>query len=62
VAEGMIVHTRSALAVEARKAVLEFTLANHPLDCPVCDCAGECKLQEYYVAHSCRPSRFTEHK
>jgi NADH-quinone oxidoreductase subunit G len=46
-AEGMVVHTQSAQAKEARQGVLEFLLINHPLDCPICDQAGECELQDY---------------
>ncbi len=47
--DGMIVHTNSDKAEHARTSMLEFLLANHPLDCPVCDQAGECKLQQYYM-------------
>jgi NADH-quinone oxidoreductase subunit G len=47
--EGMVVHTDSEKARHVRAAMLEFLLANHPLDCPVCDQAGECKLQQYYM-------------
>ena len=46
VAEGMVVHTESEKAEKAQKGVLEFTLLNHPLDCPVCDKGGECPLQD----------------
>ncbi len=49
--EGMIVHTASRRVQDARAAVMEFLLANHPLDCPVCDQAGECYLQDYSVEH-----------
>jgi NADH-quinone oxidoreductase subunit G len=49
--DGMIVHTDSDRVREARAAVMEFLLANHPLDCPVCDQAGECGLQDYSVEH-----------
>jgi NADH-quinone oxidoreductase subunit G len=49
VAEGMAIQTQSAKARESQQVVLEFLLANHPLDCPVCDQAGECKLQDYYM-------------
>ncbi|HVN28056.1 MAG TPA: 2Fe-2S iron-sulfur cluster-binding protein, partial [Candidatus Binataceae bacterium] len=44
VAEGMVVNTQSAKTKAAQRAVLEFLLINHPIDCPVCDQAGECKL------------------
>ncbi len=60
--DGMEVQTSSTMALDARLSALEFILINHPLDCPVCDCAGECDLQDYYFAHSCKPSRFTEKK
>src|SRR5262245_43188193 len=49
VTEGMVVHTRSDKAEDGRRAVLEFLLANHPLDCPVCDQSGECDLQTFYL-------------
>ncbi len=60
--EGMVVKTNSEKTVDARKAVLEFILINHPLDCPVCDEAGECQLQEYAYAYSKGESRMTEEK
>jgi len=44
---GMVVKTQTPLAVDARKATMEFLLVNHPLDCPICDQAGECHLQDY---------------
>jgi NADH-quinone oxidoreductase subunit G len=47
VAEGQVVHVHSEKALEARKGVLEMLLINHPLDCPICDQAGECELQDY---------------
>ncbi len=62
VAEGMGVRTDSLLAQECRKGVLEFLLINHPLDCPICDQAGECPLQEYSVEYGRADSRFLEHK
>jgi NADH-quinone oxidoreductase subunit G len=49
--DGMVVLTASERVEEARAAVMEFLLANHPLDCPVCDQAGECGLQDYSVQH-----------
>ncbi len=61
-AEGMVVHSASEKAISARNAVMEFLLINHPLDCPICDEAGECKLQDYAYAHSVGESRFTEEK
>src|SRR2546430_1312198 len=47
VAEGMVVHTQSEQAKSARMGVLELLLINHPLDCPICDQAGECELQDF---------------
>ncbi|MFY7923016.1 MAG: 2Fe-2S iron-sulfur cluster-binding protein, partial [Gemmatimonas sp.] len=44
VTEGQVVHVHSPKALDARKGVLEFLLINHPLDCPICDQAGECEL------------------
>jgi NADH-quinone oxidoreductase subunit G len=61
-ADGMVVHTYSENAVAARNAVMEFLLINHPLDCPICDEAGECKLQDYAYAHGAGESRFVEEK
>src|SRR5208283_4975740 len=57
VAEGMVVWTNSPKVQQARKNVLEFLLVNHPLDCPVCDQSGECKLQDYYMKHGQYNSR-----
>lgn len=62
VAEGMVIHTVSERAVHARRAVMEFLLINHPLDCPICDEAGECNLQDYAYKHSIGESRFEENK
>ncbi len=61
-AEGMVVHTASENALSARNAVMEFLLINHPLDCPICDEAGECKLQDYAYSHGDGESRFVEEK
>jgi len=55
---GMVVHTNSDLVKRGRKAVLEFTLINHPLDCPTCDKGGECDLQDLTFAHGYDDSRF----
>ncbi len=57
-ADGMVVNTQSPRTRAAQKAVLEFLLINHPIDCPVCDQAGECKLQDYYMDYDQQPSRF----
>ncbi len=62
VAEGMVVHTRSLKVVKAREGVMEFLLINHPLDCPICDKAGECRLQEFSVDYGKGQSRFVEEK
>ncbi len=61
-AEGMVVYSHSQKTIEARNAVMEFFLINHPLDCPICDEAGECKLQDYAYQHSVGESRFVEEK
>ena len=60
--DGMVVHVNSDKAVQAREAVMEFILINHPLDCPICDEAGECKLQDYAYRYSVGESRFDEEK
>jgi NADH-quinone oxidoreductase subunit G len=57
-ADGMSVLTQSPKVLAVRKAVLEFLLINHPVDCPICDQAGECWLQDYYMAHDREASRF----
>ncbi|MBP9733580.1 MAG: (2Fe-2S)-binding protein [Candidatus Omnitrophica bacterium] len=62
VAEGMVIHTQSEKAKVSQKTVLEFLLANHPLDCPVCDQAGECKLQDYYMEYGTYDPKFNENK
>ncbi|PWT90667.1 MAG: NADH-quinone oxidoreductase subunit G [Acidobacteria bacterium] len=62
VADGMVVWTQTDKVKEARRSVLEFLLLNHPLDCPVCDRAGECELQNYYMAHAQHNSRLRENK
>jgi NADH-quinone oxidoreductase subunit G len=62
VGEEMVVKTQSPKVLEARRAVMEFLLINHPLDCPICDQAGECRLQDYYMEHDRSGSRFDERK
>ncbi len=62
VAEGMAVRTDSPLVEECRHSVMEFLLINHPLDCPICDQAGECQLQEFSVDYGHSQSRFLENK
>ena len=58
VADGMSVLTQSPKVLAVRKAVMEFLLINHPVDCPICDQAGECQLQNYYMEHNREASRF----
>ncbi len=58
VTEGMVVKTTSPKVKAAQAAVLEFLLINHPIDCPICDQAGECKLQDYYMDYGAYHSRF----
>lgn len=60
--DGMEVMTATPTVWMAREDVLEFMLANHPIDCPICDCSGECELQDIYFEHSRRRSRFFEPK
>ena len=62
VANGMKVATRSPRAIGAQKAVMEFLLINHPLDCPICDQGGECELQDLAMGFGRDVSRFTERK
>ena len=62
VAEGMVVHTRSAAATKARNGVMEFLLINHPLDCPICDQGGECDLQDQAMAYGFDRGRYAEPK
>lgn len=60
--DGMTVHTKSERVITAQNAVMEFLLINHPLDCPICDEAGECKLQDYAYKYGTGYSRFDEEK
>jgi NADH-quinone oxidoreductase subunit G len=62
VSQGMIVRTKSAKAITAQKAVMEFLLINHPLDCPICDQGGECLLQDLAVGYGGSTSRYEEEK
>jgi NADH-quinone oxidoreductase subunit G len=62
VAEGMGIRTEGKLSEECRRGVMELLLINHPLDCPICDQAGECRLQEFSVEHGNGQSRFREEK
>jgi NADH-quinone oxidoreductase subunit G len=60
--DGMVVHTQNEKVKAAQKAVHEFLLVNHPIDCPICDQAGECKLQDYYMKYQLAPSRMGDVK
>jgi len=62
VSENMGIRTTGELVEKTREGVMEFLLINHPLDCPICDQAGECKLQEFSVEHGRGNSRFQENK
>ncbi len=62
VTEGMKIFTRSARAISAQKATMEFLLINHPLDCPICDQGGECELQDLAMGFGRGVSRYTERK
>ena len=61
-ADGMVIKTNSEKVEKARKGVMEFLLANHPLDCPVCDQGGECDLQDQSMFYGIDKSRFKENK
>jgi NADH-quinone oxidoreductase subunit G len=62
VAEGMVVHTYGAKVSDGRRAVMEFLLLNHPLDCPICDKGGECDLQDFSMAYGQSASRLADPK
>ena len=62
VAEGQVVHVHSQKSKDAREGVLELLLINHPLDCPICDQAGECELQDYTYQEGRNDSRYHEPK
>ncbi|MEW6056561.1 MAG: 2Fe-2S iron-sulfur cluster-binding protein [Bdellovibrionota bacterium] len=61
-ADGMVVHTASEKVKSMRASVMEFTLINHPLDCPICDEAGECTLQDYSYGYGAPDSRYEEER
>jgi NADH-quinone oxidoreductase subunit G len=61
-AEGMNIKTNTEFVEKARKGVMEFLLANHPLDCPVCDQGGECDLQDQSMFYGVDKSRYNENK
>ncbi len=60
--EGLVVRTETEKVKAVRKSVMEFLLVNHPLDCPICDQSGECRLQDYYMDHGAYDSRGVENK
>jgi NADH-quinone oxidoreductase subunit G len=60
--EGMVVHTQGAKVEDGRRAVMEFLLLNHPLDCPICDKGGECDLQDFSMAYGQSASRLADPK
>jgi NADH-quinone oxidoreductase subunit G len=60
--DGMVVHTDTERVKQTRQSMMEFHLVNHPLDCPVCDQAGECMLQIYYMQHGLYDPRMTDEK
>ena len=62
VANGMKIHTKNDKAKDAQKAVMEFLLINHPLDCPICDQGGECELQDVAMDYGSDVSKFNEGK
>ena len=62
VRDGMVVYTKSSKVIANQKQVMEYLLINHPLDCPVCDQAGECYLQDYSYQYGRSQSRFEEDK
>jgi NADH-quinone oxidoreductase subunit G len=62
VAQGMVVRTTTDKVKTTREGIMEFLLINHPLDCPICDQAGECRLQQYSNTYGTGESRFVEEK
>ncbi len=62
VSDGMKIYTTSPRAIDAQKAVMEFLLINHPLDCPICDQGGQCELQDVAMEYGKDSSRFVERK
>jgi NADH-quinone oxidoreductase subunit G len=61
-ADGMVIHTDTPMVKKARQGVMEFLLANHPLDCPICDQGGECDLQDQAMGYGFDRGRFAEAK
>src|SRR6476659_681402 len=62
VRDGMVVYAKSSKAIANQKQVMEYLLINHPLDCPVCDQAGECGLQDYSYEYGRASHRFVEER
>ena len=62
VTDGMKIYTNTEKVIDAQRAVMEFLLINHPLDCPICDQGGECELQDLAIGYGCSSSRFLEKK
>ena len=60
--DGMVVHTTDEASTDARRQLLEYTLLNHPVDCPICDKAGECTLQQHYFDNNGQMSRLDVEK
>lgn len=59
ISEGVAVKTQTSKVVDQQRSVMEFLLLNHPVDCSICDQAGECKLQDYYMRYDHKPSRLS---
>ena len=62
VSDGMKINTTNSVAEDAQKSTMEFLLINHPLDCPICDQAGECELQDVSLEHGDYKSEYKELK
>jgi NADH-quinone oxidoreductase subunit G len=62
VKEGLQIKTNTQQVLDAQRASMEFHLVNHPVDCPICDQSGECKLQDYYMGYDVKPARIQTYK
>jgi NADH-quinone oxidoreductase subunit G len=62
VKEGLQIKTNTPAVLDAQRASMEFHLVNHPVDCPICDQSGECKLQDYYMGYDVKPTRIATYK
>jgi NADH-quinone oxidoreductase subunit G len=62
ISDGMKIFTNTEKVIDAQRAIMEFLLINHPLDCPICDQGGECELQDLTIGYGCASSRFLENK